>query len=379
MRSRVTTALAELLAARIREHGPITFAEYMEACLYHPQYGYYSKAEQKLRRDYITSVDVSPIFGRLLLRQFHQMWDLLERPSEFSLVEAGSGMGMLAESILDAAADSFPEFYAALVYGAMERSQARRSGHQDLLRAHAEHGRFKSSAELPEQIPCGCVFSNELIDAFPVHRIVKERGELFEIMVGYDEVRGLHEEYGSSPIRTRRIREYLAEQNVTLLENQQVEVNLDAGDWTESVAAKLNRGFVLTIDYGHRASELCDEHHMRGTLLAYERHRATEDYFRAPGEQDLTAHVNFTALELAGLRSGLLPAGFTSQTNFLLSLARYSNFADIELPGADDSQRTRARLLFKTLIHPEGMGETFRVLAQRKGIESPQLAGFSQL
>src|SRR5215469_7281999 len=109
MRARAATPLAELLATRIREHGPITFADYMEACLYHPEYCYYSRADQKPRRDYITSVDVSPIFGRLLLRQFHQMWEITGRPDEFWLVEAGAGTGMLANSILNAAAERFPE------------------------------------------------------------------------------------------------------------------------------------------------------------------------------------------------------------------------------------------------------------------------------
>lgn len=377
MPPREVTPLAVLLADRIRRSGPITFADYMEVCLYHPQYGYYSKPEQQPRRDYVTSVDVSRVFGRFLLRQFHEMWQWMGRPSGFSLVEAGAGTGALAKDILDAAATLFPELYAALTYVAVERSQARRAEHPRLLAVHAERRRFESSAELPAQVPVGCILSNEFFDALPVHRVVNTNRELLEICLAFDDQRGLHEVL--LPPKTARIANYLAEQEITLLEGQQAEVNLAACDWMEDAGRRLDRGFILSIDYGHQAAELYDQHHMRGTLLAYERYRATEDYFRAPGEQDLTAHVNFTGLELAGRRVGLTPLGFISQTNFLLSLARYSNFADIELPNASESERTRARLLFKTLIHPEGMGETFHVFVQQKGIESPKLAGFNPL
>jgi SAM-dependent MidA family methyltransferase len=136
---------------------------------------------------------------------------------------------------------------------------------------------------------------------------------------------------------------------------------------------------VLTIDYGHEAEELYDQRHMRGTLLAYEKHRASENFFRAPGQQDLTAHVNFTALDRHGIRAGLQRTGVTSQSNFLLSLARHSDFADLQSPNMTDSQQTRARLLFKTLIYPEGMGKTFQVLIQHKGVEQPRLSGLEPL
>jgi SAM-dependent MidA family methyltransferase len=141
----------------------------------------------------------------------------------------------------------------------------------------------------------------------------------------------------------------------------------------------LRRGFVLTIDYGYEAQQLYDDRHLRGTLMAYDRHRPGEDFYRAPGAQDLTAHVNFTALDLWGARSGLVRAGFTSQTNFLLALARHSNFADLETTGASEHDKIAARSQFKTLIHPEGMGETFKVLVQEKGINSVRLAGFKPL
>jgi SAM-dependent MidA family methyltransferase len=370
------TVLAAILAEQIRAQGPITFAEYMEACLYHPEHGYYVRADQQPRRDYFTSVDVSPVFGRLLARQFHEMWQQLGRPDPFWLVEAGAGTGALAKHVLDCAQESLGEFYAALRYVAVERSAPRRSAQARTLAAHAKSGRIVHSADLPAPIPRGCVFSNELLDAMSVHRVLGENSMLQELYVALGE-EGFHERAG--PVSSPALTEYFAEQEIALGEQQQAEASLEACRWIEEVGRRLDRGFVLTIDYGHPARELYNERHMRGTLLAYARHRAGEDYFRAPGQQDLTAHVNFTALDKWGQRGGLHRTGFTSQSCFLLALARHARFDDLQSPGMDEQQQARARLLFKTLIHPEGMGETFQVLLQHKGIESPRMAGFDPL
>lgn len=370
------TPLAVILAEQIRSHGPITFAEYMEACLYHSVYGYYTKADQQHRRDYFTSADASPLFGRLLARQFQEMWCVLGRPNTFWLVEAGAGTGQLAKQVLDFAEKSWPDFYDALRFMAVERSAARRAVQPKSLDAHITRGKFVSGEKLNDGIVCGCIFSNEFFDAMPVHRVIQEGNDLREIYVGLGK-NGLCDEIGapSSPA----LGEYLSQQRITLQVEQQAEVNLDASRWIEEAGKKLERGFVLTIDYGHEAKELYNERHMRGTLLAYERHCASEDWFRAPGEQDLTAHVNFTALDLFGQKSGLLRSGFTSQTNFLLALARHGDFADLQPDGMNEAERSQRRLLFKTLINPEGMGETFRILVQQKGIEAVNLAGLQPL
>lgn len=370
------TPLAAILTERIRACGPITFAEYMEACLYHPEHGYYTKADQQTRRDYFTSVDLSPLFGRLLARQFHEMWWQLDRPEPFTLVEAGAGTGVLARHVLDFTSESLKDFYAALRYVTVERSAPRRAAQSGFLERHVAGGRLVVSEEMPKQIACGCIFSNEFFDAMPVHRVARERGELREWYVAAG-VEGFHEQAGH--LSTPALGEYFTEQGVVLEEQQQAEACLEACKWSEQAARKIERGFVLTIDYGHLARELYDRRHMRGTLLAYACHRASEDYFRAPGEQDLTAHVNFTALERWGARGGLTGAGFTTQTNFLLALARRTEFEDLRSGGMNENEQARARLLFKTLIYPEGMGETFQVLAQRKGIESSCLAGFDPL
>ncbi len=372
--ARFATPLAERLAARISERGPIPFAEYMEACLYHPEHGYYTKPQSRPAADYFTSPDVHPIFARLIARQLAEMWECCGRPERFLVVEAGAGTGRLAADLLDFAAHTLPDFYAALYYLAVEIAAARRRMATQRLGSHLATGRAALADTLPEQIPFGCILANELFDAMPVHRLVVERGELREIYVGWDGTRFIEQ---TGPLSTPALREYFAMQNIVLREGQQAEANLAACRWIEDTGRRLGRGFVLTIDYGHPAAELYDERHLRGTLLAYRRHRATEDFYAAPGEQDLTAHVNFTALEQCGRRAGLETTGFVSQARFLLALGRAHGFADLYEPGQTELDQLRARLQLKTLIFPEGMGETFRVLIQHKGIARPALTGLA--
>ena len=360
------TPLEELLAERIRRHGPIPFADFMRECLYHPVHGYYSKAESQRFADYYTSVDVHPIFGRLLARQFAEMWKRLGWPEEFLLVEAGAGAGRLAAHILDFCAAKLADLYNALRYVAVERSATRREQAAPRLAQHAAAGHLRISPEIPPRIRAGCVFSNELFDALPVHRVVMREGVLQEIFVGYNNGKFVDV---VAPLSTCAIGEYFSIQGATLKAGQQAEAGLEACDWITEVGRRIERGFVLTIDYGHHAPDLFDERHMRGTLLAYHHHRVSEDFYASPGEQDLTAHVNFTALETWGKRSGLGTVQFNSQTVFLLALGQKNEFADLYDEGETEAEQIRGRLQLKTLIHPEGMGERFQVLVQRKGVE----------
>lgn len=367
-------ALTEILASRIRAGGPIPFADFMCECLYHPIHGYYSRTNTRRLGDYYTSVDVHPIFGRLLARQFAEMWELLGSPRPFVVVEAGAGVGRLAGHILDFSAAALPEFYAAMQYVAVERSAARRAEHAARLAGHLAAGRVSSAGEVPEGIPAGCIFSNELVDALPCHRVVAEQGSLREIYVGVDGSRFVEAiDEPSSPALGR----YFQEQGIALEEGQQAEVCFEACDWIERAGRSLDRGFVLTIDYGHEARALYDERHNRGTLLAYRDHAVSENILDAPGEQDLTSHVNFTALDLWGRRAGLVRTGLVTQSQFLVALGSSNEFADLYEPEQAEMEKLRARLLLKNLIHPEGMGEKFQVLGQHKGIAAPRLTGFS--
>jgi SAM-dependent MidA family methyltransferase len=378
--SAVPAPLSELLIRHIRARGPMPFADYMRECLYHPWHGYYSRAEAKRFADYYTSVDVHPIFGRLLARQLAEMWRVLAKPQPFYVAEAGAGSGRLARNILDFAARELPDFYEALNYLAVERSAARRAMQENILAAHFVAGRCQSAAEIPHEIPAGCILSNEFVDALPVHRVVSRNGALQEILVGVDgeslcELRG--------PLSTGAIPEYFAAQGITLGDGQQAEASLEACDWILEAGRRLERGFILTIDYGHEAPELYSERHFRGTLLAYREHRVSEDFLAAPGEQDLTAHANFTALEEWGKRAGLVRTGLVSQSRFLMALGKGNQFADLygedhdegDDRGVSEIEKIRGRLLLKTLIFPEGMGETFKVLVQHKGLAEPELTG----
>ena len=373
---RERTPLAEFLLDRIRASGPITFAEFMRECGYHPQHGYYSQPEARRFADYYTSPDVHPVFGRLVARQLAEMWEQLARPGEFLVVECGAGVGRLAAHILDFAERELPEFFAVLRYTAVESSALRRAAQAQAVGPHIQQGRALSAAALPDCIPAGCVFSNEFFDALPVHRVAMRDGLLREVLVGERDgwfVDAIAE--GPSP----RVAEFFARQGVRLAEGQQAEAGLEACTWIREAGRRLGRGFVMTIDYGHEAPELYNARHMRGTLMAYREHRVSEDYYAAPGLQDLTAHVNFTALDLWGHDAGLERTGLASQTRFLLSLGRPNEFADVYDEAQTEAERLRARLLWKTLIYPEGMGETFQVFIQHKGLEAAALTGLKEL
>jgi SAM-dependent MidA family methyltransferase len=369
-------SLLQSLEALIAYRGPMTFAEYMIWCLYEPTRGYYNKPEQAHFADYYTSVDVHPIFGRLIARQMEEMWRGLDRPARFRVVECGAGVGRLASHILDFAERQLPDFYDALHYVAVEMTPARRANHEIILQRHMAKDHAESSEDLPERTLIGCIFSNELLDAMPVHRVICRGGELQEIQVGV--VEGKFAEV-MRPVSTPAIAEYFKRQHILFREGQIVEVGLDACRWITEAGKSLARGFVMTVDYGYEARELFSERRMRGTLLAYKDHKVSENYYDSPGDQDLTAHANFTALELWGRDGGLEPLGLVPQSRFLVSLGKGNEFADLYDPGQTETERVRAQLGLSQLLHPEGMGETFQVFIQQKGIPGAKLTGLQPL
>ncbi|MEE8201702.1 MAG: SAM-dependent methyltransferase [Candidatus Acidoferrales bacterium] len=369
------TPLTEILLERIEREGALTFAVFMEACLYHPEHGYYTHTVPgRGVRDYVTSPEVGPLYGRLLARQLREMWEVMGRPGRFQLVECGAGSGRLAEQVLVAAGEQEADFAAALCWTLVETSPQLRRQAQARLKGYGDKVRF--TERLPPGGLQGCVLSNELVDALPVHRVVQRQEGLREIYVGArdDQLVEVEDEL-SSP----EIARYLERYGAPLEEDQQAEVHLAALVWLAQAATALERGFLLTIDYGYRARELYGPAHQRGTLLAYRKHRAHEEWLAWPGEQDLTAQVNFTALETRGRELGLETLGYTPQTQFLLALARASGFADLPGADADEGKQRAARLQLKQLIHPEGMGEALKVLVQAKAVEAPALSGLQPL
>ncbi len=357
------TPLTDVLLERIRREGPLTFAAFMEACLYHPQHGYYVRGRSAEGvGDYFTSADVGPLFAGLLLHQFREMWEALDRPQAFDLVECGAGRGRLTRQLLTAASERGGDFTQELRLTLVEASPQLRDEAEKTVGSSA-----RITCELPGRPIVGCIFSNELLDSLPVHRVVQRDAGLREIWVTAegDELREVE-----GPLSSPAIAGYLEQYGAPLLPDQFAEVNLAAVEWLEKAAPVLERGFLVTIDYGHRARELYGPGHLRGTLLAYREHRAEEDWLAAPGEHDLTAHVNFTALEERGRELGLEPLGYTPQSNFLLSLARASGIEQMDAA-------TRRQLI--QLIHPEGMGEAFKVLIQAKGMTGATLTGLEPL
>jgi SAM-dependent MidA family methyltransferase len=353
----------------------MTFERYMGLCLYHPEFGYYTQGRERtgIAGDYFTSSDLHPVFARLVARQAAEMWDVLGRPNPFTWVEMGAGRGLFASDFLSWTQGALPDFAAALEYVAIEPGAAQRKSIAARLAAAGQEGRVRLLSSLEELASVtGCFFSNELVDAFPVSVITRTEGRLTEIYVDA-EGDALSEKPG--PISDSTVAAYVARYAPQLEEGHRMEVNRQAQVWIQAVAAKLTRGFVLTIDYGDMAHRLFTPDRPRGTLLAYRGHTVAEDFFTAPGETDLTAHVNFSALVDAGEAAGLEAAGFTTQEKFLLALGEANQFADVYDPGQTDTEKLNARLKLKRLIAPEGMGNIFKVLFQRRAVPPSELSG----
>jgi SAM-dependent MidA family methyltransferase len=363
------------------ESGRMTFEHYMELCLYHPEYGYYMQGQERtgVEGDYFTSPDLHPIFARLVARQAAEMWEILGQPPRFTWVEMGAGRGLFAVDFLRWARQSRSDFYGALDYRMVEPGPRQRARVVDHVSGEFSGVRFRAVDSLEKlDLVTGCFFSNELVDAFPVAVVARVAGRLKEIYV-VAEGGQLLEKPG--PLSDSAVAAAVARYANELDEGHRVEVNRRAAQWMSSISAKLARGFVLTIDYGNLAEFLYTAERPRGTLLAYRGHTASENLYDAPGEQDLTAHVNFSALIDSGIEAGLNFTGFTTQERFLMALGEANEFADLYDPGQTEAEKLQARLKLKRLIFPgesesaRGMGNIFKVLFQNKGIEAPLLTG----
>jgi SAM-dependent MidA family methyltransferase len=381
------------LTAWIRERSPVTVAAFMDAALYHPDFGYYARAVQRSGRagDFFTSVDVGPLFGELLAAQIAEMAAIAcdigrgrpsGRPAYFDLVEAGAGNGRLSADILRALNRDYPETYNATHLSLVEASVTARTTHADTL-AEAADRLASSSAALPDSFE-GVLIANELLDAMPVHQVVMREDGLREI---YVEIRGDHLGLREGPLSTPRLAEYFARLRITLEPGWRAEVSLAAVDWMREAARSLQRGFIILIDYGHEASELYSVTHSAGTLTSFSGHRSTgpesaaTPWLRNPGQQDLTAHVDFTSIRYAAEKEGCTTLGFLDQMYFLLALvsATQPTSAGGALQGVPrlETLTVKERLALKTLVMPGGLGSTMKVMVLGKGVGTPQLTGLS--
>lgn len=360
------------LQQQIDSAAGIPFAEFMSQALYHPEYGYYIAERTRIgkRGDFFTSSTVHSCFGRLIARQLEQMWQLLGR-GDFIIAEQGAGEGHLCLDILDALAETFPEFYAHLEYRLIEISPDNRQRQGQLLQQHLAAGRIVWCDLEDLQGMEGCFVSNELVDAFPVHLIEKHAGELQEVYVVNGED-GFCEEL--RPLSTNLIKEYFQRIGIEPAAGNRCEVNLAACDWMQRVATVLKRGFVLTIDYGYLAEELYAPYRHAGTLLCYHQHQTNEDPYQRIGYQDITAHIDFTTLQDMGRQQGLDVLYFGQQYQFLMGLGFLEMLIELESRETDSKKAQALRMNLKTLILPEGgMGESFKVLIQGKNVATPEL------
>lgn len=379
--------LCALIADRI-EQSPqqrLTFAEFMALALYHPHYGYYATHDTQIGPggDFITSAHLGHDFGELLAEQFADMWRSLNRPTSFDLVEMGAGQGLVATDVLDYLQRHHPDCFQALRYTIAEESLSLTAAQQQRLRSWRDQGvaiAWRSLSDLAPESITGCFFSNELVDALPVHRVILTEAGLQELYV----TQSNHPEHPftstAGPLSTEALATYFEQSGIALCPphyplGYTTEVNLAALDWLQQVAARLRRGYVLTIDYGYSADRYYRPSRSQGTLQCYTRHAHHDDPFVQIGRQDITAHVDFTALIREGQRSGLEQIGQIQQGPFLMALGlgdRLNQLAAIQETDANTlRQALRRRETLHQLINPLGLGN-FEVLIQGKGVTAPQ-------
>jgi SAM-dependent MidA family methyltransferase len=345
----------------LAERGPMPFRDFMELALYHPEHGYYGSGRAALGRkgDYFTNVSVGAVFGQLLAFQFREMWELLERPANFVIVEQGGNDGTFAADVLEWCRAEVPDFFKALRYEIVEGLEVLRDRQRERLREFTGKVAWGNTLE---ELPrfTGVHFSNELIDAFPVHLVRFRDGAWRELYVT-PELTWLEQ-----PIENTKLIEQLAD--VPRIEGYATEVSLDAPRWAAALAAKIERGWVLAIDYGYPRERYYSPERTQGTLQCYSAHARAMDPLANPGFRDLTAHVEFTSLVRAFHTAGMELTGYTDQHHFMTGLVSRL-FPD----RAPSPQQVRG---LKTLLHPEMLGTSFQVLALSRATPAGTLVGF---
>ena len=359
------TALEEIIRAEIRTAGPMRFDRFMDLALYHPGSGYYAKiggpSPIGKSGDFYTSVSVGPLFGRLLARQFFQMWKLLDRPTAFWIIEQGAHDGQLACDILEWCRAEVPDFFETIHYAIVQASGAA-SMHQKCAPEPALVSRitwFEDITALAAEKPVGVFFSNELVDAFPIRSITYRSGEWLEQHVDIDNeaLRWI-----DRPIVDDELNQAIAAMPLPAIEGYTTEINLRARSWIGEVGKSLARGYVLTIDYGYPAALYYAPFRSHGTLTAFVKHHAVDDVLSEPGMRDITAHVDFTALAKAGEKAGLTTLGFLDQQRFLMGIA-HDELSGTEGPNVKIQESLHG---WNTLTHPDHLGATFFALFQAK-------------
>ena len=361
------TELEEIIRAEIRREGPIRFDRFMDLALNHSLYGYYTREQERPRTgregDFFTSVSVGPLFGRLLARQFFQMWRTMDQPAPFWVMEQGANDGQLARDILSWCRNETPEFFEAMRYAIVEPSLSLRQLQQkriEEVRYFQKTAWFSQALLMAGEKPAGVFFSNELVDAFPVRLITRQPGEWRELQVTLGGETGFA--WLDRPLDDRELADAIRDLSLPVIEDYTTEINLRARGWMEDLGRVLARGYVLTIDYGFPASVYYADFRVGGTLTAYLNHRRTAEVLADPGSRDITAHVDFTALARAGEKAGLTTLGLVDQQHFLMGIA-HDELSEKEGPRVGITESVRA---WNTLTHPNHLGTRFHALLQAK-------------
>jgi len=382
-------SVREQIEREIRQRGPIPFSRYMQVCLYDPCQGYYSRNAEQFGKagDFYTSSDVHAVFGRLLARQFDEIWQALDRPAQIEILELGPGRGLFARDVLDWCNKKFPDFFAALTYTLQESSAALRTKLQNTLENHVASGKAVISAgslegrsadvdihrSLPPDRPL-IVFANEFFDALPVEIL----GAAGKLHIGLENNR-LQEIW--LPPAAEEL-EFLDRYGVQPAPGERIEVPMLAQDWMGQIAHPIGSGrlpvIVIVIDYGYTRSEQLAGRY-RGTLMAYRQHSASSDPYQVPGEQDLSAHVNFTALAGACEQAVMQVEKLLTQSQFLMGIGEKNQFADALEDCRVPQERAKVALQLKHLVTPVGIGENFQVLIASRGVGTAKIASLSGL
>ncbi len=366
-------ALLDQIRAEIAASGPLTFARFMTIALYDPDHGYYRSATERPGRagDFLTAPETHPIFGAALARQLDEAWRRLDRPDRFVLREYGAGSGTLAASILAGLRTDGSGLVDTLVYEPIELNAHRRSQIEARLGPLPETSTGAAASPF-----AGAVLANEFLDALPVHRVEQHDGRLWERFVDWDAAPGNLLERRSEP-STAALAARLARDGVELAEGQVAEICLGLEPWLDEVAADLERGLVLVIDYGQRAPALYDPVRIGGTLRAYAGQRAHADPFIAVGRQDLTAHVDLTALEAAARALGLNALGDVSQAAFLVGCGLEELVEVVRSnPSTTLEEWLALRSSIARLLDPAALGG-FRVVLLGRGLGGSPLRGLA--
>lgn len=369
-------ALEKALSSEL-EKGPVSFSRFMELALYHPEGGYYCQPAPRVGRagDFKTNPHQSPWFGRMVARQTAAVWEAMDAPASFSVMEFGPGEGWLAHDILEWVESRGPKSLAsALDYTLIEQSPTARNRIRERLSKWTEGAPKRPSARLEFELPGeirGLVIAHEFLDALPTHILVQTHSGLQERYVG---MAGNKLELRQGPLSDQRLADCFSDLGVELEVGQTAEVCLKAGEWMETICRRLRRGGVIIFDYGFSSRVLYHPSRREGTIRGYRSHAMTEDLLGAPGETDLTAHVDFSSLLKQAEKNGLSLNGFTDQTHYLLDMGiaeAIQSEANPEITSAMERRKAMA------LLDPAGLGSAMKVMLLTRGLEQASLPGFS--